>query len=72
MEAIEVIRIIDELKSTYRPSFMQDKLNRWKELAMELDGESGFNEKLFESELKTESLIAKEILAKIELNKIIK
>jgi hypothetical protein len=72
MEAIEVIRIIDELKSTYRPSFMQDKLNRWKELAMELDGESGFNEKLFESELKTEALIAKEILAKIGLNKIIK
>jgi hypothetical protein len=72
MEAIEVIRIIDELKSTYRPSFMQDKLNRWKELAMELDGESGFNEKLFESELKTEALIAKEILGKIELNKIIK
>ncbi len=70
MEAIEVIRIIDELKTIYLPSFMQDKLNRWKRLAIELDKETGFNQKLFESELKTEELIIKEILNKIEYAKI--
>jgi hypothetical protein len=70
MEAIEVIQIIDDLKSTYQPAFMQDKLNRWKRLAIELDTEVGFNEELFESELKTEALIIKEILNKIEYDKI--
>ena len=70
MKAIEVIQIIDELKTTYKPAFMQDKLNRWKRLAIELDTEIGFNQKFFESELKTEALIIKEILNKIEYAKI--
>ena len=70
MESIEVIQIIVELKIIYQAEHMQDKLNRWKRLAMELDTEVGFNEELFESELKTEALIIKEILNKIEYVKI--
>lgn len=66
MESIEVINIIDDLKTIYPVEHMQDRLNRWKRLVVqsEIDGE--WNSKHFELELNAELAIIKSILQRIK------
>lgn len=65
MEAIEVIQIIDELKIIYQVEHMQDKLNRWKSLVIQMDMNGEWNLKDFEIELDAESTIIRSILTRI-------
>ena len=66
MEAIEVIQIIDELKTIYQVDHMQDRLNVWKSLVIHMDMEGKWNSKDFEMELDAESAIIKSILFRIQ------
>ena len=66
MEAIEVIRIIDELKTIYQVDHMQDRLNVWKSLVIYMDMNGEWNSKDFEMELDAESAIVKSILTRIK------
>ena len=66
MEAIEAIQIIDELKTIYQVEHMQDRLNVWKSLVIQMDMNGEWNSKDFEMELDAESAIIKSILIKIK------
>jgi hypothetical protein len=66
MEAIEVIQIIDELKTIYQVDHMQDRLNVWKSLVIQMDTDGKWNSKDFEMELDAESAIIKSILFRIQ------
>ena len=69
MEAIEVIQIIDELKTIYQAGHMQDRLNVWKDrvIKMDMNSEWGPLQILqLKSELEAESAIIKSILFRIQ------
>ena len=68
MESIDVINLIDDLKTIYPVEHMQDRLNRWKRLVIESDIDNNWNSKQFEMELKAELVIIRSILTRIEKN----
>lgn len=66
MEPIEIIDIIDNLKTIYQVEHMQDKLNRWKRLVVETEMKGEWDSTLFEMELDAELAIVKSILHRIK------
>lgn len=66
MESFDVIQIIDQLKIIYPPSDMQDKLNRWKSIVIQMDMDGKWNTKDFIRELNAELVIIRSILKRVE------
>jgi hypothetical protein len=68
MEAIDIINIIDSLKTIYQAGHMQDRLNVWKDkvIKMDMNGEWNSLQLLqLKSELEAELAIIKSILSRI-------
>jgi hypothetical protein len=66
MESFDVIQIIDQLKIIYPPTDMQDKLNRWKSIVIQMDMDGKWNTKDFIRELNAELVIIRSILKRVE------
>lgn len=69
MEAIDIIQIIDELKTIYQDSHMQDRLNVWKDKVIKMDTNNEWGPLQIlqlQSELESESAIIKSILQRIK------
>jgi hypothetical protein len=66
MEAINIINLIDDLKTIYHAEYMQDKLNRWKSLVIQMDMDGKWDSLQLKSELEAELVIIKSILTRIE------
>jgi hypothetical protein len=65
MEAIDIINIIDNLKTIYQDSHMQDRLNVWKDKIIKMDTNNEWNSLQLKSELESELTIIKSILSRI-------
>ena len=66
LTSFDAIQIIDQLKTIYSENDMQDKLNRWKSLVIQMDMQGLWDAKKFERELNAELVIIRSILRRIE------
>lgn len=66
MESIDIINLIDDLKTIYRDDHMQDRLNVWKRKVIEMDMNNEWNSLQLKSELEAELIVIKSILERIK------
>jgi len=66
MEPIDIINLIDDLKTIYRADHMQDRLNVWKDKVIKMDMNNEWNSLQLKSELESELVIIKSILQRIK------
>ncbi len=66
MESIDIINLIDDLKTIYRDGHMQDRLNVWKRKVIEMDMNNEWNSLQLKSELEAELIVIKSILERIK------
>lgn len=66
MESIDIINLIDDLKTIYHTDHMQDRLNVWKDKVIKMDMNNEWNSLQLKSELESELVIIKSILQRIK------
>jgi len=66
MEAIDIINLIDDLKTIYQADHMQDRLNVWKDKVIKMDMDDEWDSLQLKSELQAELVIIKSILTRIK------
>jgi len=66
MEPIDIINLIDDLKTIYHTDHMQDRLNVWKDKVIKMDMNNEWNSLQLKSELESELVIIKSILQRIK------
>ena len=69
MEAIDIINLIDDLKTIYQADHMQDRLNVWKDKVIKMDMDNEWDSLQLKSELQAELVIIKSILIRIKNEK---